>query len=623
MTTETVAEVVEQPVAEHTHVQLSYAGPSVVRADGDATLVRLSGNLQRDPVTVVGDVVDPLRLREALSVLHGIIASDFRYVPKDRTAYLAYMRMKRETASLGMWAAQQAYFSWMQRNDPLAFIPLDPVVTAHPDRLLFEVFSRDEGAYASLALDWKAIALSDQVGYGTTNVDFSQTLIAAAQQLRGYRPTKFVLTRASASPSGTAGLADDVLDKRLNVPDSWLRGFLQVQSAATFPLDSFQLAPIDFYNVLRQLRLNRDKKGEKRGLRIELIPGEAVRLVLEPWDVVVPSTAGVFKGKVPRVVRVWGRRRLMLLRRLLPFVESVDVHLMGSGLPSFWVCRAGDVTLTLALTGFTAANWSQALNFDLLLPRGTQSPQALEKVVEYLRKAWFASAATLSKAAGVKGAALLEALQQGCQQGKLMYDLAEGVYRLRPLTSEPLDLTRLEFRNQRERTAHDLLVRRGAVRVEKENRIPGSGLELTGKVSVTEDRRDYRPQFLLGDEGQVLKAECTCTFFRKQGLKAGPCPHLIALRLAWAEQESNRKKSSDPRQTVTVETRTFSKRDEQGEDVIQLSLERRKLKLRWGRTGQTLRLQTLTFNTVEEARATYFARVDEANTRGYLDATAS
>src|SRR5262249_17285783 len=224
-------------------------------------------------------------------------------------------------------------------------------------------------------------------------------------------------------------------------------------------------------NVLRQLRLNRDRKGEKRGLRIELVPGEPVRLVLEPWDVVVPSTAGVFKGKVPRVVRVWGRRRLMLLRRLLPLAESLDVHLMGSGLPSFWVCRAGEVTLTLALTGFTAANWSQALNFDLLLPRKTQSSGPVGSILNHLSGGvWFATAPDISRATGLKGSALLEALQQGCQQGKLMFDLASGVYRLRPLTSEPLDLARLEYRNQRERIAHDLLVRRGAVRVEKENR---------------------------------------------------------------------------------------------------------------------------------------------------------
>ena len=620
-TTEPVAARPEEARPEHTSVRLSYGGVSTVLTGEDGTSqVALYANTRRDPVKVEGKVVNPLRLREALSVLYGIIASDFRYVPKDRTAYMAYMRMRRESAGLGIWQAQQAYFSWLQRNDPLAFIALDPIVTAHPDQLLFEVFSKDEGTYASLGLDWKAFDLDSPATYGTTNVDFGQTFYANAQQMRSYRPTRLSLAREQ--PRAAASPAGDVLDKNINLPDSWLRGFLQVQSAATFPLDSFQLAPIDLYNVLRQLRLHGDRKGQRRGMRIELVPGEPVRLVLEPWEVVLRSSAGIFKGKAAKVVRVWGRRRLMLLRRLLPYVESADVHLMGSGLPSFWVFRAGHVTLTLGLTGFTSSNWSQALNFDLLLPRKTQTSKPLETVLGHLKKTWYASVPDLSKATGLKGASLLETLQTGCQQGKLMFDLAANVYRLRPLTDAPLDLERLEYRNQRERVAHDLLVRRDAVRIVTENRIPGTGLELTGKVVVEEDRREYRPQLLMSEEGQVTKAECTCTFFRKQGLKAGPCTHLIALRLAYAEQESKRRQSGDPRQTVTVETRTFSKRDAEGEDVIQLSLERQKLKVRWGRAGKPLRLQTLRFNTVEEARAAYFARIDEADRGGYLDATA-
>ena len=78
-------------------------------------------------------------------------------------------------------------------------------------------------------------------------------------------------------------------------------------------------------------------------------------------------------------------------------------------------------------------------------------------------------------------------------------------------------------------------------------------------MSVTEDRREYRPQMLLADEGQVTRAECTCTIFRKQGLKAGPCVHLVALRLAYAEQEARRLKGLDPKQAITVETRTYSR----------------------------------------------------------------
>jgi hypothetical protein len=306
---------------------------------------------------------------------------------------------------------------------------------------------------------------------------------------------------------------------------------------------------------------------------------------------------------------------------MLPFVETVDVHVLGSGLPSFWVLRAGPVTLTLGLSGFTAANWSQAAGFDLLLPRKVHGGEALERVLRHLSTARVADTRQLSAATGLKGEALVEGLQAGCQQGRLMYDVAGDVYRLRALTEAPLDMGRLEYRNQRERTAHDLLARRGAVQIVSENRIAGTGLELTGKVSVSEDRREYRPQMLLTDEGQVSKAECTCTFFRKQGLKAGPCAHLVALRLAHGEQEARRAREAGPREGVTVETRVYSRRDGEGADVVQVTLDRTRLRLRWGRAGQPMRLQVLRFNSPDEARGAYFARLGELGARGYLDAT--
>jgi predicted DNA-binding WGR domain protein len=95
----------------------------------------------------------------------------------------------------------------------------------------------------------------------------------------------------------------------------------------------------------------------------------------------------------------------------------------------------------------------------------------------------------------------------------------------------------------------------------------------------------------------------------------------VALRLAYADQEARRLQGADPRQAVTVETRTYSRRDEGGEEVVQVSLERQRLKVRWGRAGRPMRLQTLRFNSPDEARAAYFARIDRLGARGYLDAT--
>src|SRR5262249_7037425 len=161
--------------------------------------------------------------------------------------------------------------------------------------------------------------------------------------------------------------------------------------------------------------------------------------VLEPWETVLASTAGPYKGRASRVLRLWGRRRLGLLRRLLPFIQEIDVHVLGSGLPSFWVLRAGPMTLTLGLTGFTAANWSQAVGSDLLLPRKTLGGEARERVLTQLAKVWVADTKQLAALTGLKGAPLVEALQAGCQQGKLMYDVATEVYRLRALTEAPLD----------------------------------------------------------------------------------------------------------------------------------------------------------------------------------------
>jgi hypothetical protein len=437
------------------------------------------------------------------------------------------------------------------------------------------------------------------------------------QQIRGYRATKLALGPDGAKPTPEG--RGNVLEKKIQVPDSWLRGFLQVQSAATLPFDHVQLSPMDLYNVLRHLRMNGDRKGKKRGLRFELVPAQQPRIVLEPWETVFTTTGDVFRGKAARLIRVWGRRRLMTMKRLLPFVQSVDVYLLGSGLPSFWVFRCGEITLTLGMTGFTSANWSSALGFDLLLPRKTQDGEPTRKVVSYLADQWKADAKELAAQTGIKGPALVEAVQVGCQNGELMFDIANGVYRHRPLTEKPLDLSRLQFRNNREKVAHDLLTRSKAVRITGENRIAGIGLELTGTVSVAEDKRDYRPQMVLADEGQVRKVTCTCAGFRKQGIKAGPCVHLIALRLAFAEKESKKATSDD---AVKFETRAFAKREGEVERVVQISLERDKIKYRWGLSGQTMRLQTMRFNSDADARQAYFAKLADLDAKGYLDAIA-
>ncbi len=605
-----------------TAITLRYAGASQFTAQPNGSEVALFTNTNHGDVHADVTAKDPLTLREALSCLYEVVSSDFRYVPRDKTAYLAYMRLRKSMAGQSAWQAQQAYFEWLSRNDPTAWLVLDPVVTVHPDRLLFEVFSKDEGAYAQLGIDWSAFEVHGALRHGTTNIDYSKGLFEGIQRLRSYRPTKLAIGAKAVSVT-TEG-APPVIEKTIQVPDAWLRGFLQVQAAATLPATVVTIAAIDLYNLLRQLRLNADRKKGGRGIRIELVPGEPPRLVLEPWEVVLSTAAGPYKGRTPALIRIWGRRRLSLLRRLLPFVETVDIHLLGSGLPSFYVLRAGPISLTLGLSGFTSANWSQSVGFDQLLPRDRHDEvkTTLAAVLKRLGEVWFGTAEDLAAATKRPVAEVYTALQVACQSGQVAYDLARGVYRLRPISSAPIDLERLSYRNVRERIAHDL-VARGAVKIASENRIYGTGLEITGKVNVTADRREYRPQLVLDDDGRVRSAECTCTFYRKHKLKEGPCAHLIALRIAQAQEDERRQQArGKARATITFETRTYARRRGDTEEVFQLALDRQRIKLRWGPRDQRLRVQSLVFNSVADARAAYFARVDQLEARGYLDGTA-
>ena len=612
----------ETETLQHTDISLRYAGESRYVTDGDDSRLALFGNLQRDRVHLDGVLKKPIHVREALSALYAVVGSDYRYVPKDRTAYHAFQRMRRESANQGSWRAQHAYFDWLSRNDPLAFLILDPVISVHPDKVFFEVFSKDEGTYANLSISMDAFELTSDPVCGTTNIDFSEQLFQSISRFRSYRQTRLTIGQqgVAVDTDGT----DQVLEKKIKIPDSWLRGFLQVQSAALLPTDSFSIAPIDLYNALRHLRMNGDQKGKRRGLRIELVPGEKPRIVLEPWETVLETSQSVYEGREAKVIRVWGRRRLSLLRRMLPMTETIDVHLTGSGLPSFWVLRSKQMTFTMGITGFTASNWSKALDFDLPLPRSlggskdTQKP--LEKIVKHLSKNWREDETGLTKATKLEGEELVQNVQLGCQQGQLMFDVPEQVYRLRPLTEVPLDLERLQFRSRFERSAYDLLHRKNAVSIVSENRIHGSGLELTGKADVAEDRREYRPQLLVSDDGFVGRAECTCNQFRTQGLKAGPCTHLIALRLAHAVQQQKRRAGKGT--AITVETRTYSKRTDGDEHVYQVSLNRKRTKVRWGIVGQKMRIQQLQFSSVDEARDDYLGRVKDLIDRGFLDASA-
>lgn len=591
---------------------LRYQQPSDFHADH----LHLFGQLGREAVQFDATVSEPIAFREAMATLFAIVSSDYRYAPKDRTAYAAFMQMRRNYRNKGLAKAYHAYYEWLWKNDPKAWLILDPVISVHPDKVSLEVFSKDEGSYALLSFDHDFFESSGETTYGTTSIDFSSELAQGIEQVRSFRSNRFsVGQQAVEFKAETAVDLDDteVIEKQIQVPKTWVRGFLQVQSSAQLTADTFHIKPIDLYNCLHNLRMHADVKGKRRGLRIELVPQEQPRLVLEPADTVITGSAEAYQGKQAKVIRLWGRRRLSLLKRFLPFAETVEVRLLGNGMPAFWILKGKGMSLTLGVTGFTASNWSQALNFDLFLPRQADSLDSLETVTTHLKAVYSADLKSIVKETSLSPKECSASLQQACQQGLVIYDVANDVYRYRPLTHEPLDMEEFLFRQPAESLAYDLVARQKAVGDLSITMIPNDGTEISADITVKEDKRDYLTRLKLNEEGHVAKAECSCHQIMQHGLTKGPCSHLIALRLHYAAKQASQDISG-----VTQETRLFTRRKKSGQESIQVTLNNKRLLVNRD-LDRTPRQQQLAFNTVDEAREAYLGQIGQLELSGFIE----
>ncbi|HZI14262.1 MAG TPA: SWIM zinc finger family protein [Myxococcus sp.] len=606
-------------------VELRYATASDVEsaAEGSRVLLALEGS--RGTVGVRGRVRDSALFRDAIASALGILASDLRYRGKDRTAYLAYLMKQGKRASAQIWEAQKAFLDNALEGEEKKDAVLDPVLTVDPDSVSLEVFSRDESAYARLSFD-NSFFEGREAAHGSTFLDVPPELLTRVDRLRTYLPLS--LEAHVALPAKPAQPARE--PRNVEVPHAWLRGFLQVQSAATLPANTCRLAPIDLYNLLFALRTRKSKKAP-RALRFELIPGAPPRLVLEPWELVLECHGGTYTGSTPAVVRTFGRQRLAALARLLPHAQSVQVQLLGPGLPVFWVIDMGPATLTLALTGWTESGWSSAAAFDVLMPRAV--PDGLAETLRgRLRAEGPLPFETLAATAGAPKEQVRAALQLECLRGRVLYDVARGQYRPRELMPTPVDAGVIRFGSEREARAHRLLgdggPGAGEVKLTKVHDVVGEGTRIHGEVVDREAVRSFFPAFMLDLEGRVKDASCGCPPFRRSGMREGPCEHLLALRLAYARrraEEEALRQTPEGRKLIRAETRSYVRRDAESglETVYRVSLDGQVVAVEWGpRTGEA-RHQRLWFDTDVEARAAYFTRLEKLAAEGYIDAAAS
>ncbi|GAA2588176.1 SWIM zinc finger family protein [Actinomadura fulvescens] len=369
----------------------------------------------------------------------------------------------------------------------------DPVVTCNGDRLRLESFSACCGVYARLdvlegALDGDVVAL------GTTNVDVNGPLREALARVGGSDPLHLAV--------GDDGLAVTTLDgavveKKVPLPERWLRGFAEVQViAAGFDLRA-EVTGQEAVRFLRSL---------PRGVRDVLWAapaGRGLRLTSRPS---------------PGSVCLPGPERLQTMLPLLRFARALRTYgppaaADAGPVASAWELELPGMRYVLTLSPEVRRGFSGegAVLDALITDEAAGDADLIGTLLAFEPRV---EPDLLAERAGVDRARVKAALTQLGTSGRVGYDTAEAAHFHREL---PYDPDRVAAMNPRLRAAH-ALVDQGAVAFTADD-----------VAVVTVDGRPRQVRF----DGD--RASCTCQWWADHRGGRGPCKHVLAARVVRAK----------------------------------------------------------------------------------------
>ncbi|MGX2998486.1 SWIM zinc finger family protein [Streptomyces sp. JNUCC 64] len=377
---------------------------------------------------------------------------------------------------------------------PQALASLDPVVTGNGDRLRFESFSGCGGVYARLDVLSPGLD-GGEIGHGTTNVDVNNPLREALSRIGTDDPLHL---RVGPEEMAVTTLDGPVVEKKVPLPDRWLRGFAEAQViAAGFELRA-ELPAAEAVRFLRSL----PKGGRSRSALWVVPAGRSLRQTTRP---------------VPGAVCLPGPERLVALQRVLRYATALRVYgpavAGAASVSAAWEVVLPGMRLTLTLSPETSRGFSgeggvlEALATD-------EAAEDAELVSVLLAWEPRIDVADLAASSGLAPERVRAALVRLGTSGRVGYDTAEAAYFHREL---PYDASRVERHNPRLRSALALL-RAGAVAF-------ADGL---GTVTAA----DGHVHRVREDGGRL---SCTCQWWAEYRGGRGPCKHALAVRMARRE----------------------------------------------------------------------------------------
>jgi hypothetical protein len=381
----------------------------------------------------------------------------------------------------------------------------DPVVTSNRSVLRFESFSACNGVYSRFDLDSDGFD-TEWADWGTTNVDVNEPLRVALSMVAPGDPLRLSV---GSDELAVTTLEGSVVEKKVPLPDRWLKGFAEVQIAASAMVRVVDVGTIAARAAIRDLPMQRTGNQPM-------------------WVSFTSSGARLTQRPTPDTPCLVSPQRLSSLRRLVPYVSGLTVYAppfrqrRGSTggevvvQPSLWVVHMANARLTLVVSPEIYRGFSgEGAVLDAL---ATASDVAVAQVGEHLDGQARLDTKTLAAATGASISSIEESLRVLGAAGRIGYDVhSEGFFH-RDL---PFDRASLEGMQPRLRDARTL-VESGAVTLEKD------------RARVRSEDNEYSVRFT--NDG----SSCTCLWFAKHRGERGACKHALAAQLARHDAERAR-----------------------------------------------------------------------------------
>ncbi len=386
---------------------------------------------------------------------------------------------------------------------------LDPVVTGSGDRLRFESFSACNGVYAHFDLLAGGLG-GNRAGFGTTNIDVNQPLRTALATVGRHEAMHVSVGRDELR---TSTLAETHVERKVQLPDRWVRGFAEVPAISRSMHSVGRLVGPQVSQFLGSL-----PRVTPPGPTLYLLPRRPRWLAAQ--------------HPIPGAARLAGASRLRGVDRLIRLVTSLEVFAAPSG-ASAWAfdLPAARFTLTLSpepLRGFSG----EGTLLDLLA-----HPQAEQFGTELLALVGWDSSIDpdqLARDSGRSDEQVTAGLAWLAASGRLGYDLTEHSWYHREL---PIDPLKVLSRNPRLVSAQRLVERHAVAPTGDGWLVHGTN----GHYRVSSELR------------------CECPWEDKHHGSRGPCKHILAVTLSRQQTDSARiDASAQPKATSLPAASTAS-----------------------------------------------------------------